>query len=506
MRGLRGIFVLALGALGCSGGDAKKPAPVAGMSSEQIATFDAAVEPLRQALDVPGVAVAIVDHGKTVFAQGYGLRDVESGDPVTPDTVFRIGSLTKSFSSALIATFVDDGVLGFDTRALDIDSAFAAPSADLTNSLTIHQLLGMGTGLSDGGLWWDYSTPEDLIASLATAPTGPEGTYLYSNETYASGTYLALEAEMPPDDLATAYARLVDERLFQPIGMSPAAVTDDPTTVSSDVAASYGLSLVAGPGTPDRDGFMPLGSVAPAGAIVTNVTSMARYAAMQLAGGVAGKKRIVSAENLAVTHAPQTPVSFPEAPWLSEYAAGWIVGNEGGVSLLWHDGAVDGYTGTLRLLPDDDRALVVLTNGWNGEALGIALEEKLMQVLYGQADLGPDYYTGAYATERKQLVALAQAITLEAPVDPAAVAPFLGDYSHQVSVELDSDSNELFLVLPGSKSRVVRADRLFKTDGAYLLASGPFAGTELSFQQTGGLTELSVVDPASGDEVLVLAR
>jgi CubicO group peptidase (beta-lactamase class C family) len=476
------------------------------MSAQQMAAFDAAVEPLRQALDVPGVAVAIVDRGKTVFAQGYGLRDLESGDPVTPDTVFRIGSLTKSFSSALIATCVDDGVVGFDTRAIDIDPAFATPSADLTNSLTIQQLLGMGTGLSDSGLWCDYPTPEDLVASLATAPLTPEGTYLYSNEVYASGTYLALEAEMPPDDLATAYARLIDERLFQPIGMSPAAVTDDPTTVSSDVAASYGLSLVAGPAAPERTGFTPLGSVAPAGAIVTNVTSMARYAAMQLAGGVAGKKRVVSAENLAVTHAAQTPVSFPDAPWLSDYAAGWIIGNEGGVSVLWHDGAVDGYSGTLRLLPDDDRALVVLTNGWNGEVLAIALEEKLMQLLYGQADLGPDYYTGAYATERKQLVAVEQALTLEAAIDPAAVAPFLGDYSHRVSVELDSDSSELFVVLPGSKGRVVRADRLFKTDGAYLVASGPFSGTELLFQQMGKQTELTVVDPASGTPVLTLVR
>jgi CubicO group peptidase (beta-lactamase class C family) len=508
---MRGIWVLAVAVLGCSDSGAKKPpaAEPTSLTSAQLEDFDAAVEPLRQSLDVPGVAVAIVKHGATVFAKGYGSSDLESGAPVTTDTVFRIGSITKSFSSALVATLVDDGALTFDTRAKDIDATFALPTADLTDNVTIRELLGMGTGLSEpSGFWWDYPTPELLLQGLATTTvTGPEGTFVYNNEVYAGGTYLALEASQPPDDLASAYARLVDERLFQPIGMSPAAVTDDPSTLGPDVAASYGLSLVDGPGSPVRTGFTPLASVAPAGAIATNVTSMARYAAMQLAHGVAaGRKRVVSAENLEVTHSGQTPFSNDQVPWLTDYAAGWVVGNEGGVSVLWHDGAVDGYTATLRLLPDDDLALVVLTNGWNGEELGLSLEEKLMQLVYGHADLGPDHYGGEYAVARKQLVALGQALALEAAIDPDAVTPFLGDYGHQVSLELDDTSNELFVVVPGSRSRVVRADRLLGMDGAYFLASGPLLGGELRLAETNGRAELSVIDPSSGDTVLILER
>ena len=115
----RGILVLAFCGFGCSDGSGKQPPPgpqPAGLSTDTIAAFDAAVDPLRQKFDVPGVAVALVSRGETVFAQGYGLRDLESGESVTPDTVFRIGSITKSFSSALIATLVDDGALTFETR------------------------------------------------------------------------------------------------------------------------------------------------------------------------------------------------------------------------------------------------------------------------------------------------------------------------------------------------------------------------------------------------------
>ena len=281
----RGILVLAFCAFGCSDGSGKQPPPApqsSGLSTKTIAAFDAAVEPLRQKFDVPGVAVALVSRGETVFAQGYGLRDLESGEPVTPDTVFRIGSITKSFSSALIATLVDDGALTFETRVKDIDPSFQLPTPELTDKMTIHELLGMGTGLGEASaFWWDFPTAGDLLATLPDLGViGPEGTFFYNNEVYASGTYLALEAAKPDDDLATAYARLVNERLFAPLGMSPAAVTDDPSTLGTDLAVSYTLSLVAGPDAPDRAGFVPLASVAPAGAVATNVTSLARYAAM----------------------------------------------------------------------------------------------------------------------------------------------------------------------------------------------------------------------------------
>jgi len=507
----RGILVLAFCGFGCSDGSGKQPPPgpqPAGLSTDTIAAFDAAVDPLRQKFDVPGVAVALVSRGETVFAQGYGLRDLESGESVTPDTVFRIGSITKSFSSALIATLVDDGALTFETRVKDIDPSFQLPTAELTDKMTIHELLGMGTGLGEASaFWWDFPTAGDLLATLPELDViGPEGTFFYNNEVYASGTYLALEAAKPDGDLATAYARLVNERLFAPLGMSPAAVTDDPSTLGSDVAASYTLSLVGGPDAPDRAGFVPMASVAPAGAVATNVTSLARYAAMQLAQGVAADgTRVVSAENLAVTHAPQTRITPAPAPWLTDYAAGWAVGKEGGVNVVWHDGALDGYSATLRLLPDDDLALVILTNGWNGENLCLALEEKLMQLVYGHADLGPDYFTAAYATARKQLAAAAAALALEAPIDPHAVGPLLGDWGHELSVELD-DANELFLVAPGSRSRVVRADKLFKTDGVYLLAGGPLVGHEVRVAATDGHSEFSVLDPASGEPILSLAR
>ncbi len=128
-----------------------------------------------------------------------------------------------------------------------------------------------------------------------------------------------------------------------------------------------------------------------------------------------------------------------------------------------------------------------------------------MQLVYGHAELGPDYYTELYATGRKQLNAVAAALALEAPIDPDAVAPLLGDWGHELSFELDDD-DELFLVAPGSRARVVRADKLFKTDGVYLVSGGPLVGNEVRVALTDGLTEFKVVDPASGETILALAR
>ena len=98
------------------------------------------------------------------------------------------------------------------------------------------------------------------------------------------------------------------------------------------------------------------------------------------------------------------------------------------------------------------------------------------------------------------------AIALEAPIDPDAVASLLGNWGHAVSFEFDDATNELFFVVPGSRSRVVRADKLFQRDGVYLLAGGPLVGNALLVTTAKGQTELSVVSPSTGETILALVR
>jgi beta-lactamase class C len=516
-RLLRGILLLAsFTAFGCSGNEAKRapgpgvPDPSAStpLDAATVAAFEAKIDAARSGLDVPGVAVALVKDGQFALLEGYGVRDIATSAPVTPDTVFRVGSITKSFTSTLVAALADDGVLTFDTRAKDIDPTFELSTPALTEEMTLRKLFSMGTGLAEpDGFFWDYPHAADLLATLPTLGNAvPEGTYFYNNEVYASGAYLALEAAAPPDGLDFAYGRLVGERILTPAGMSPAAVSDDPSTVSDDFSNSYLLTLVDAPESPELSGFTPLGSVGPSGSLATSVTGLAKYALLHLGHGVAADgTRVVSAANLAETYVPQTPLHFDGLPWLDHYAAGWVSGKEQGFSTLWHDGGIDAYYSCLLLVPEDDLALAVLTNGSNGQALCLYLDDLLFELVYGATDLDSNSILASWNDSRVELAALASALAREEPIDAGSVAPFLGDYSHRISVELD-DAGALWVVSPGTRSRVVRADKLFGKAGAYLVASGPEVGFELTFTPTALGQKLTIVDPSSGDTVLVLAR
>jgi beta-lactamase class C len=514
---LRGILLLtSFAVFGCSGDD-KKPAPGPGapgpgvsmpLDAATVTAFEGKIDAARRALDVPGVAVALVKNGQFALLQGYGVRDIATSAPVTPDTVFRVGSITKSFTSTLVAALADDGVLTFDTRAKDIEPTFELKTPALTDKMTLRELFSMGTGLAEpNGFWWDYPNAADLLATLPTLGNAvPEGTYFYNNEVYASGAYLALEAAAPPDGLDSAYGRLVSERILMPAGMSPAAVTDDPSTLSDDFSNSYQLSLVADPSAPEPSGFTPLDSVAPSGSLATSVTGLGKYAILHLAHGVAADgTRVVSAANLAQTYVPQTPLEIDGLPWLDHYAAGWLNGQEQGFSILWHDGTVNAYNSCLLLVPEDDLALAVLTNGSNGDALCFYLDELLFELVYGASDLDSNSILTSWAGSRVTLAMLAAKLAEEDPIDPAAVAPFIGDYGHQISVELD-DTGALWLVSPGSRSHVVRADKLFGKAGTYLLASGPKVGFALTLTATALGQKLTIIDPSTGDAELILDR
>ena len=107
--------------------DRRHPLPLTG---ERLATFEAYVAAKLAEAGVPGAAVAVVQGGEVVFLQGFGVREIGQPEPVTADTLLRIGSVTKSFSSLLTATLVDAGRLSWETPLVDLLPTFAVADPD----------------------------------------------------------------------------------------------------------------------------------------------------------------------------------------------------------------------------------------------------------------------------------------------------------------------------------------------------------------------------------------
>jgi CubicO group peptidase (beta-lactamase class C family) len=122
--------------------------------------------------DVPGVAIALVTKDKVAYARGYGTRDA-AGDPVTADTVFGIGSLTKPFTALDVALLADEGRIDLDAPVRRYLPDFRLSDPEATRTLTVRQVISHASGLPRSDAFWAYGDPADrkaIIDDMANIP------------------------------------------------------------------------------------------------------------------------------------------------------------------------------------------------------------------------------------------------------------------------------------------------------------------------------------------------
>jgi CubicO group peptidase (beta-lactamase class C family) len=416
------------------------PLPLTG---ERLATFEAYVAAKLAEMGVPGAAVAVVQGGAVAFLQGFGVRELDRPAPVTGDTLLRIGSVTKSFSSLLTATLVDAGRLTWETPLVDLLPTFAVADPELTPRLTVRDAFSAGTGLPRRD--WeiilnpDRLTPELVITSMAELPlTAPYGEqYQYNNQLVAAGGFAAAVADGgAPDDLGRAYAIALRERVLDPIGMPRSTLSLTDVVADDDHATPHAEDLAGSfrplPLLEDDTWLAP---VAPSGGLWSSARELARYVQTELGRGVApAGGRVVSAANLERTWQPG--VAFPPPPpgataatatMAQHYALGWVSGAFGGQRVVWHSGATLGFTSLVTFLPEADLGFVVLTNGAERSLFCNAVMFRLLELLFDRppaidAMLPPISASAAQGWSDLQ-AQLGQ-------VDPAAVTPYLGRYAN----------------------------------------------------------------------------
>ncbi len=417
-----------------------RPLPLEG---ERLVAFEAYVAEQMAAFGVPGASVAVVQGGEVAYAQGFGVRELGRPAPVTPDTLFMVGSVTKSFTSLLAATLVDDGALTWETPLVDLLPGFAVADPALTERLSVADAFCACTGVPRRDLelvfGFDGLTPEAVVASIAGFPlTAPPGeAFGYSNQVYAAGGYAAaVAAGASQHDLLGGYKLALRQRVLGPIGMDRSALTLEEVLADGDYALPHGAGLdgTVQPLSPLQDHRFA-DAVAPAGVVWSSAREMAAYLQTQLAGGDAPDGAgVVSTANLARTWAPRVVVDGTDgappviADAAQNYGMGWVTGEYQGRPLLSHSGATLGFVSEVAFLPDDDLGLAILTNGSPGAGLfTYAVQFGLLDLLFGH-DSGLDPLLASVAeaetAEREALLA-----DLE-PVDPAAIAPFLGRYEN----------------------------------------------------------------------------
>ena len=286
--------------------------------------FDARVEAVMKASEVPGAAIAIVENGKVTLARGYGVRKLGSPEAVGADTLFQIGSTTKAVTATALALLVEEGKIRWDDRVIDHLPGFRMYDPWVTREITVRDLLvhRSGLGRGQGDLMFVPSTEisrADLVRRIQflKPATSFRSGFAYDNVLYAVAGQL-IEAVT-----GKTWEDFVEERILQPVGMTTSVTNDVDRLSAPDRAFPHGrVGELRGIGSQQLfdEKKVALGAnVGPAGAIAAGANDLARWLAVQLASGQlpGSEQRLFSAESAQAMWQPVVPVPvtpFPAGP------------------------------------------------------------------------------------------------------------------------------------------------------------------------------------------------
>lgn len=331
-----------------------------------LADFDTYADPARENWKVPGMAVAIVKDDKVVFLKGYGVKTEGRSDPVTPNTIFQIGSDTKAFTAAVVATEVARGTLRWDDPVIDHYPDFALYDPASTKNFTITDAMTHRSGLPDH--WGDdlgmlgYDQDYILHAVRYVPPLYDLGSgYTYENVLYM------LPVGIIQKRTGESWQDVISSRIFTPLHMINSSADYASFVLAADVATPHTFrvgengsmipSPIASRSIMNTFPYMQPG----ASGVNSNARDMANWLRFQLGNGTFEGTRVVSSEGMRYMHSPQTLMSVNSSR-KEYYSVGWVYQEMPASPVLFHSGATGGFRSMVLLIPDQDVGIVILAN------------------------------------------------------------------------------------------------------------------------------------------------
>lgn len=433
---------------------------------------------------VPGLAVSVVHGDKTVFAKGYGVREIGKQGKVDAKTVFRLASISKPIGASVVASEVSKDTVKWDTPAAQYLPGFALADPWVTSHATIGDFYAMRTGLphAAGDLNEDIGYDRTYVLNhLAQQPLAPfRDTYDYANFSITAG------AEATANAAGTDWATMSENDVYKPLGMTSTSSRNSDFLAQTDRASMHayenGKFQARYQRNPDPE--------SPAGGVSSNVVDMAKWMSMIIGNGTYKGKEVISPEALTPMITPQqlrgTPPSSSTRAGF--YGYGIEVGVQpGGRTILSHSGGfAQGAATNMRILPSAGVGIIVLTNG---PPLGIpeALTQQFMDLVqFGH--LTQDWLPGYYKISNPTNEPEGDLVGKKPPASPAPAAP--------ASAYTGTYHNATYGTLTVSESGGKLMGAL-GPDGKYTFELDHWDGNNFSFVPTGENAPLGSLSSAN---------
>lgn len=378
---MRWLVVAAIAA-GCGGTTPRAPDTTAVPAAAPAGSVESRLEPGRARVilqitpavanylderarhfDVPGMAVGLVAGGELVWTWRHGVADLDTGAPITVDTVFRIGSITKPITGVAILQLRDAGVLSLDdpvARWVPEIDRLRAPTAD-SPPITVRHLVTHTAGIGQRTMVDYWRTPDHLLteAELWASLDGFALEHVPGTRAAYSNVGMGIAGLVVERASGVRYRDYATRHILQPLGMRSTLWERDDVPAGR-LATGY---LRGDDGALRPSHHWQLGPLEGMAGLYSTVPDLARFAAFQLAAwpprGGAEDSPVLRRSSRRESHL----VAGPAAPGDKAFGIAWRVRDDRDLGhIVYHNGGTLQYAGALWMLPERDLAIVILTN------------------------------------------------------------------------------------------------------------------------------------------------
>jgi CubicO group peptidase (beta-lactamase class C family) len=315
------------------------------------------VKTLLNTYKIPGMAIAVVHKGEVVYAQGFGITNAEEGGaPVTAQTLFRIGSVTKPLTGTALMRLVEMGKLDLGVPISQYLPGFQLSAPGAVDQISLRMLLSHSSGLSSAANAFGSrdsealaNTVRDVIAHLDFV-AAPGSVYAYSNQGVILAAHIGAVVYGKP------YGQMMQDLLFRPLQMNR-------TTFDPNQAMTYPLALAH---HEDKEGnlrvtrpFVDHAGYHPAGFAMTTVLDLARFALLHLNRGRNGQQQLLTEQSIATMQAEQISKYT-----VDQQGAGltFFRSTHRGRQMIDHGGGIGNYHASFNMFPAEGAAVMILAS------------------------------------------------------------------------------------------------------------------------------------------------
>jgi len=379
------------------------------------------IKKIQKDWKIPGLSVSISKGGKVVYAKGFGVKELTNNmfndqkNRVDENTVFQIGSISKSFTAAVMAQLVDEGKIKWEDTVKNILPDFRMYDKWVEENLQVKDIMTHHTGINgQAGTYipnLGYGR-EDVYKMLPfIKPTYSfRGGYEYNNITFiiASKIIEKLTGKSWEDNIR--------ERILIPLGMTSTSINKEGFNASKNIAVPHEFyyskgkmltdstwtdSLVVNPIYGDEQALHWLTVIGPAGGINSTAVDMAKYAQFHLDMGRVGDKQIISKKQMQYLHKGQT-ITSQDSSRTTLYGHCWFVEQNSRYRLYFHTGTTWGFTAICAFVPELNLSIVMLANSEVSSSPRYALMRRVIDYYKGfpEKDYSASYLASFMKEER----------------------------------------------------------------------------------------------------------